>query len=74
MTGLDFGMIGCYQDLPTMIGFDILLTPPEVVIVEQTIILLTNGKMILMSLMVADGKKKITTLGVVTNQRLSWKI
>ena len=70
MTGLDFGMIECYQGLRTMTGFDILLTPPEMAIVERTIILLTYGKMILMSLMVADGKKRITTLGVVTNQRL----
>ena len=74
MIGLEFGMIECYQDSPIMTGFDILHILQGMVILGQTIISLSSGRMTLMILMIVDGKKNIITHGVEINQPLSGRI
>ena len=56
MTGLDFGTTESFQGLLFMIGSDMPLILLAMVIQEQEIILRFNGKMILMNLIIADGK------------------
>ena len=74
MIGLDFGMTGYCLGLHIMTGFDMLLTLLGKVILVRMVILLISGMMILMNLMVVDGKKVITILGAETNQHLLGKI
>ena len=56
MTGLEFGTIEFFQGLLIMIGSDM----PRILLVmeiqAQETILRFNGKMILMNLIIADGK------------------
>ena len=54
--GLDFGTTESFQGLLFMIGSDMPLILLAMVIQEQEIILRFNGKMILMNLIIADGK------------------